>query len=44
MLLPEFQHAQVKFMGKTLAMDTPLYYVYDSFKSITGTLFLTLVV
>lgn len=44
MLLPDFQHAQVKILGKKLELDTPLYYLYECFKSITGTLFLTLVV
>lgn len=43
-LLPAFSHAQVSIMGKSLELSTPLYYIYESFKSITGTLFLTLVV
>lgn len=43
-LLPEFSKARVKLMGMNLEMITPLYYLYETFKSITGTLYLTLVV
>lgn len=42
-ILPEFAHVKVKIMGADLELSTPLFYAYECFKSITGTLYLTLV-
>lgn len=43
-LLPKFSHAKVRLLGLDLEMTTPIYYLYECFKTITGVLHLTLVV
>lgn len=42
-ILSKFSHAKVRLMGLDLEMGTPIYYLYETFKSINGVLYLTLV-
>lgn len=42
-LLPKFAHAKLRILGYDFEPSTPIYYLYETFKSINGVLYLTLV-
>lgn len=42
-LLPQFRKVKVRLLGADLDLSTPVYYLYETFKSINGVLYLTLV-